>query len=85
MSKQHHCLKILPEHYRAIEKEEKTFEVRYNDRDYHKYDILHLKEYVGGVYTGREIEAEVTDLLDNPEYCKEGYVIMSIKVITVNN
>lgn len=31
-------------------------------------------------YTGREITCEVTYILDDPAYCKEGYVIMSIRV-----
>lgn len=49
------------------------------------YDILHLQEWFGGDYSGRKIDAEVVYLLDNPEYCKEGYVIMGIKVITICN
>lgn len=34
MSRKHHYLKIKPEYYRAIEKGEKSFEVRNNDRDF---------------------------------------------------
>ena len=85
MNRQHHYLKILPEYYRAIESGDKTFEVRYNDRDFHRYDILHLQEWFGGEYSKREIVAEVVYLLDNPDYCKEGYVIMGIKVIQIRN
>lgn len=85
MSKQHHYIKICPEYYRAIERGEKTFEVRYNDRNYKKYDVLHLQEWLNGEYTGRVIDADVTYILDNPEYCKEGYVVMAIKVVCVCN
>lgn len=85
MARQHHKLKIMPEYYRAIERGDKTFEVRKNDRDFRVYDILELKEFFGGEYSGREITAEVTYILDDPEYCKEGYVIMGIKVISVYN
>ena len=85
MSVQHHYLKILPEYYRAVEKGEKNFEVRLNDRNFKVYDMLHLKEWVGEEYTGREILSEVTYILDNADYCKEGYVIMAIKVCCVNN
>ena len=81
MNKQHHYIKILPEYYEAIERGEKTFEVRFNDRNYQKNDVLHLQEWKNGGYTGREITAEVTYLLDSADYCKEGYVIMAIKVI----
>lgn len=84
MSRQHHYLKIVPEYYRAIERGEKTFEVRFNDRNYQKYDILHLKEW-SGEYTGREITAAVTYILEDTRYCKDGYVVMSIVVITINN
>lgn len=76
---QKHNLKIRPEYFNSIEKGDKTFEVRYNDRNYHLHDILVLQEHDGEKYTGREITVEVTYLLDNPGYCKEGYVIMAIK------
>lgn len=85
MSRQHHYLKIIPEYYRAIEKGEKSFEVRFNDRNFQKYDILHLKEWCGGEYTGRVIDCEVTYVLDNPDFCKEGFVVMSIRVIRISN
>ena len=67
MSRQHHYLKILPEYYRAIENGDKTFEVRYNDRNYQKYDILHLQEWINGVYTKREIEAETDESSEKKE------------------
>ena len=76
-----HKLKILPEYFSAIERGEKTFEVRFNDRDYQVNDILVLQEHENKQYTGREITAEVTYILDNPRFCKEGYVIMAIKVL----
>ena len=79
MSKQHHYIIILPEYYNAIEQGKKSFEVRFNDRNYQVNDILHLQEWTGGEYTGREMEVEVTYLLDDPNYCKDGYVIMAIK------
>ena len=85
MSRQHHYIKILPEYYRAVEQKKKTFEVRYNDRDYKVYDVLHLQEWLNGGYTGREITANVTYILNDSNYCKDGYVIMSIEVISINN
>jgi hypothetical protein len=85
MSRQHHYLKIKPEYYRAIEKGEKTFEVRFNDRNFQKHDILHLKEFADGEYTGRCIDADVTYILDDSNYCKDGFVIMSIKPFNINN
>ena len=77
----HHDLKILPEYFNAILRGEKTFEIRFNDRDFRVHDLLRLKEYSEGKYTGREITAEVTYLIDDINYCKEGYVVMSIKIL----
>lgn len=53
--------------------------MRFNDRNYHVHDILHLREWQDDKYTGKEMAVEVTYLLDNPDYCKEGFVIMAIK------
>ena len=78
-----HELKIMPEYFRAIECGEKTFEVRFNDRDFAKGDMLILREHDGENYSGRTMSAEVTYLLDNPNYCKEGYVVMAIKLLEV--
>ena len=80
MSRQHHDLKTLPEYYIALESGEKTFEVRFNDRNFKKYDVLHLQEFVPPeTYTGREMKFEVTYVLDNSDFCKEGYVVLGIK------
>ena len=84
MSRQHHYLKILPEYFRAVERWDKKFEVRFNDRNYQLYDILHLDEWADGKFTGRKIEAEVTYILDDTDFCKEGYVIMSIRTICIS-
>lgn len=85
MARQHHTLKILPEYYRAIERGKKTFEIRFNDRNFQEGDMLELREWFGGAYSGRYIRAEVTYILDDPEYCKEGYVVLGIKVENVYN
>lgn len=86
MSRQHHYLGILPQYYRAIEQGKKTFEVREKrDRNFQEYDILHLLEELGGERSGREIIAEVTYVLDDPRFCKEGFVVMGIRVETINN
>lgn len=55
MSKQHHYLKTETEYYQAVEEGIKTFELRINDRDFKVGDVVHLKEVVQGVITGREL------------------------------
>lgn len=85
MSTTHHDLKISPKYYRNIESNRKRFEVQFNDRNFEVRDILNLRELVGGEYTERKITCEVKYILDNSDYCKEGYVILQINVIQINN
>jgi len=84
-TRQHHYLKIKPKYFRAIAGGRKNFEVRFNDRNYQEYDMLHLQEYAGDEYTGRYINAEVTYLLDDPDFCKEGFVVMALKILSISN
>ena len=85
MAREYHNLKIQPIYYRTIEKGLNNFEVRFNDRNFKVGDVLRLQEWVNGVYTGRYIMADVTYILDDPLYCKEGYVIMARANIKVFN
>jgi len=85
MSIQHHYLKTLNPYFRDIECGKKTFEVRFNDRNYQVGDTLYLKEfYPPNDFTGREIALEVTYVLNDEKFCKEGYVILGIKHICRN-
>ena len=79
-----HHLKILPQYYRAVLEERKTFEVRRNDRHFAVGDFVNLHEYdpeYCGGYTGRVWQGVITYLLNDPLYCKRGYVIFSIERI----
>ena len=78
MSRQHHYVKILPKYFMDVESGIKTFEIRFNDRGYKVGDILHLQEFFGGEYTGRVIEKVICYMIDNPEYCKEGFVVLGL-------
>lgn len=76
-----HELKTLPEYFEAVIKGEKLFEVRKCDRPFQKGDMLALNEYdkLTQSYTGRSCLVYVDYILLNDTYCKDGYVIMSIK------
>lgn len=75
-----HELKILPKYFKSVLREDKTFEVRENDRNFQVGDRLILKEWDGSKYTGGMIEKEVTYILDDSSgYVLEGYVVMGIK------
>lgn len=81
-----HELKILPRHFTEVLNGTKTFEVRKNDRTFNKGDMLALNEYdaENKFWTGRSCLVYVDYILDDAEYCKEGYVIMSIKPCVVH-
>lgn len=79
MSRQHHYLKIKPKYYRAVESGIKSFEIRFNDRDFKVGDVLHLQEYCGGEYTGRILVRKVCYMIDDTEYCKDGFVVLGLK------
>ena len=82
MASKIHQLKILPEYFELVRKGIKNFEVRKNDRDFKVGDGLILHEWTpDSGYTGHITNKEIAYILDNPEYCKQGYVILGFKII----
>lgn len=81
-----HRLKIHPTYFFDVKEGIKTFEVRYNDRNFKVGDFLLLREYVScyhdAYYTGSFLYAKVTYILtETSGYLKPGYVVLGIKVI----
>ena len=74
-----HQLKIERKYFSQIFDGSKTFEVRKDDRDYQTGDYLALNEVCEGEYTGFSMLVRVTSLLNDPKFCKSGFVIMSIQ------
>ncbi|HDY1074723.1 TPA: DUF3850 domain-containing protein [Escherichia coli] len=72
-----HELKILPEYFEAVVSGDKSFEIRKNDRNYQKGDILRLNEYQDGQYTGDVYVAEITYITNYAQ--QDGYVVLGIK------
>ncbi len=72
-----HELKILPEYFEAVVSGNKRFEIRKNDRNYKKGDILCLNEYQDGQYTGDVHVAEITYITDYAQ--QDGYVVLGVK------
>ena len=69
MSRQHHYLMCETEYFQAIERNEKKFEIRKNDRDFKKYDMVHLLESVNGIKTGRVLPSfEIRFILHGPAF-----------------
>jgi hypothetical protein len=80
-----HALKTWPVYFKEIESGVKTFELRKADRPYNTGDSLILQEwdYEKGKYTGKELHASITYLLEGSEAekfgLKKGYCILGIK------
>ena len=75
-----HQLKIKRPYFMDILYNRKRFEVRFNDRNYQVGDFLGLNEVdEDNKETGHCEIVRVLDVFDDPEYCKPGYVIMSIE------
>ncbi|OCG35691.1 MULTISPECIES: DUF3850 domain-containing protein [unclassified Gilliamella] len=74
-----HELKIKSEYFMDVVKDIKKAEIRYNDRNYKVGDILVLHEIDGhGNRTGNQCTVIVSHILDDTEYLREGYVMLSI-------
>lgn len=74
-----HDLKILPEYYTAVDKGVKTYELRFDDRNYAVGDMLILREWENGQYTGRRLMATITHILKDFVGLTDGWAVLSIK------
>lgn len=76
-------LKIWPEYYQAVQDNRKTFEIRFDDRDYAVGDYLVLNEWNPNTesYTGRRAVRRVTYVTSAPEYLKRFYVVMGMQEV----
>lgn len=76
-----HELKILPQYFKEVVNGNKNFEVRKNDRNFKKGDLLILQEFDGEKYTGLEIEKEIAYVLDDSKYLQDEYVVLGMGFI----
>ena len=77
-----HELKTWCEYFEEIFLGRKNFEVRKNDRNFQKGDILILKEWDNEkkAYTGREMARGVSYVLTGGQFrIEDGYVFMAIQ------
>lgn len=76
-----HNLKIHPKYFKEVANGNKTFELRYDDRNYKVGDILILMGYDSETmsFDGTQIVKEITYICSDFEGLKEGWVILSIK------
>lgn len=79
-----HELKVWMNFYPDLETQEKTFELRKNDRDFQKGDFLNLKPFDSikkqELKIGRQLAKVTYVLKDSPEFgLKDGYAILGLK------
>jgi hypothetical protein len=78
-----HQLKIIPPYYDRVLLNEKTFEVRKNDRDFQVNDQLELREFdpVKNEYTGRMLIKTISYVLNGGQFGIEaGYCVLGLKL-----
>ncbi len=73
-----HEVKLHAKYFDLVLEGKKRAEFRKNDRNYERGDTLILHEWVQGVYTGRKVEAQITDVTDLSDWL-EDYVLLSIE------
>lgn len=74
-----HSLRTEKRFFEDVKIRKKNFEVRKNDRGYKVGDYLALNEWENDAFTGRSMMVKVTYILDEGQFCKEGFVTMAIK------
>lgn len=81
-----HNLKTWTPVFNDVKRGVMQFAVRKNDRDYKVGDTLILEEFdpVTEKYKEAWIPEEVIYILDDPQFVKEGYIIMGLKEIIVD-
>lgn len=72
-----HDLKIMPQYLWALKTGIKGFEIRKNDREFQVGDILSLREYKDGQYTGRLVLGRITFITSFEQ--KDNYVVLNFK------
>lgn len=77
-----HFLKLIQPYFEESWNRVKTFEVRKNDRNFKKNDIVFLKEYdpTTDNYSGRELKCTILYVLDEFTALKEDYVVFSFSI-----
>jgi len=79
-----HRLKTWPDAFEPTWVGDKVAEIRVNDRDYRRGDLLVLREWLprSASYTGREVRAQVTHVLPAPCYgVPENYAMLSLRLL----
>lgn len=78
MTQKTHELKIAPNFLKDILFNGKTFEIRFNDRNFKVGDELLLKEFSNGQYGPLSVLCPIRYILENYTGLEKGYVILGL-------
>ena len=75
-----HDVKIWPIFFECMLSGHKTCDVRFADRDYQVHDEILFREYtIEKGYTGRSCRRWITHVLADSDFCKPGFVVISLR------
>lgn len=76
-----HALKIDPEYYTPVLREQKNFEIRKNDRNFKVGDLVLLEEWTKqyGYHFSPSIKRQITYITNYKQ--KPGYVVFGMKPV----
>lgn len=82
-TEQIHELKCWPKFFKEQVEGRKNFEIRYQDRNFNIDDVIFLREFNGGEYTGRFVYLLITYKLTSEEFkgIADEYATLSTKVL----
>jgi hypothetical protein len=80
-----HELKTWSQYFGAVLDGSKTFEARFDDREFEVGDVLHLREWnpETEAYTGRETRRTVSYKLSGGEFVRDSYCILGLRPVSV--
>jgi ParB family chromosome partitioning protein len=61
-----------------------SFQIRKNDRDFREGEMIFLKEFKNGAFTGRTKPCRVNLTLTSFEGLQEGYVLINIELVSLH-
>ena len=75
-----HQLKVKKQFFGKLVEKKKKFEIRKNDRNFSVGDFVGLNEVdENGVETGTWMLQRIVYIMNDEEYCKEGYVVLGLE------
>jgi len=73
-----HELKVCEPYFSKIRIGQQPYDLRRNDRAFHNGDILILKQFKDGAFTGAAFRRRIVDVVCDRKYCGRGNVLLGL-------